>query len=209
MLHTTEERKIVLPLAKRLLSKVPFANEKVRCEMEEKLAEHLIKLVFNITMVAVLNAKSNGQEKIRENDLEIVEAYVEDRCKLKARAGRLGQAGGGVLPSEYFGNDSGKYSPGSTNLKADHMIQFTEGGVIRPELQMTGGGQMDMKSVSRLAKKIIEIDDLKCIFTTKGKSKLEDLVRTYVQCMLGDLIRKPTLSNFEKILQKKRFLIFI
>ena len=100
------------------------------------ITEYVENIIFNIVSISCIIALINNTKTINKKNVDIVNKYINDSCgKSKVKGGA------NVLPSEYFGTDSGRYL--ASNSTSDVLgINFSS-GIMRPQI---GGGAKKQQS---------------------------------------------------------------
>ena len=91
------------------------------------LCDYVENIIFNITSIAAIIAFINNSKSINKRNIDLVSSYIKSAC------GKItGGCGATVLPSEFYGIDSGIYL--STNNNIDILnIDFVN-GILRPQI---------------------------------------------------------------------------
>ena len=100
------------------------------------LCEYVENIIFNIVSIASIIALINNSKIINAKILEILDKYVLQTCIKTSRNKVSGGGGSIVLPSEFYGVDSGSYS--TTNISNDILPINFSSGIMRPQI---GGGK--------------------------------------------------------------------
>jgi len=154
-------------------------NINIKDKVAEKcLCEYVENIIFNVVSIASIIALINNSKNINLKVLEIMNKYIFENCNKKITGG----GGSIVLPSEFYGIDSGRYS--ISNNTSDILSINFESGLMRPQI---GGGNKsciedeiekilkkhNMKASSSIIKKMCKLieDYLKCLFKKLGNSK--------------------------------------
>jgi hypothetical protein len=101
-------------------------------EILDLLNKYIETLIFNIVSIAAIITMINNSNTIKSQTIKLVKSYINDKCKITSSK-KI--SGGTVLPSEYFGHDSGSYS--EANISNDILNVDFASGLLRPAI---GGG---------------------------------------------------------------------
>lgn len=139
------------------------------------LCGYVENIIFNITSITAIIAFINNSKSITKKNLSIVETYIKTSCTPKMRGG----GGSIVLPSEFYGVDSGQYL--ATNNTTDILNIDFASGVMRPQI---GGGRVKNPIPDAIHKilsgyKLTISDDL-C-------KKLTKIIESYLLCLINKL----------------------
>ena len=104
---------------------------------EELLTNYYSKvinmMIYNIvSLTSILSIVFCNSNKVTSDTIILTKKYINDMCKLNKKI-----KGGSVLPSEYFGLNSGSYnSEAGTDVSLVDFDNF----IAKPALGVTGGG---------------------------------------------------------------------
>jgi len=148
------------------------------------LCEYIENIVFNIVSITSIIALINNCKIINPKILEIVSSYIHKHCNDKPKAKKTVKGGGGsiVLPSEFYGIDSGRYA--TTNITNDLLPIDFNSGIMRP--QIGGSGKTTMEKV--LCDAITDLlakHELRA--TPAMTKKIAELIEGYLLCLLKSL----------------------
>ena len=134
--------------------------------------------------VASLIALINNSKSVTDKTIQILHKYVIDKCGGK---GRKVKGGGGdiVLPSEFYGVDSNRYS--AANASADVLSIDFNSGILRPQI---GGGSTRMNVIGDAIKEVLAKNDLKA--SASIIKKLKSFIENYLFCLLKKLQESKT-----------------
>ena len=120
-----------LPTIKDIIAKykLQVAKDKTK-EIHELLCKYMETLVFNIVSIASVITMINNSDTIKKHTIKLVKSYINIECNDKIKGGN------NVMPSEFYGYDSGRYSENNA-IGAILNVDFTS-GILRP--QIGGGG---------------------------------------------------------------------
>jgi len=110
-----------LPTIKDIIAKykLQIAKDKSK-EIHELLCKYMDTLVFNIVSIASVITMINNSDTIKKPTIKLVKSYINTECNHKLKGGN------NVMPSEFYGYDSGRYS--ESNATGDILgIDFTSG----------------------------------------------------------------------------------
>lgn len=171
-------------------------------------------IIYNIvsltSILAILLFNSN---KVTTNTIIVTKKYLNDICKINKK-----MKGGTVLPAEFFGSDSGKYTADAGNdlLKVDfENLQARPAINSTMESTMTGGGMGGCSKCKKggelgfnkqlliIVSKIFKEHKIK--IDKSLKQDLLNLIKTYVYLLLHKLHnskRKMNLTIMKKLIKK-------
>ena len=169
-----------LPTIKDVIAKykLQIAKDKTK-DVHELLCKYMETLIFNIVSIASIITMINNCSTIKKQTIKLVKSYINDNCNANTK-----QTGGmNVLPSEFYGFDSGRYS--ETNASGDILaVDFTS-GILRP--QIGGGGQssVDNKNILKKINEILNYYKLKA--SDSIVNDLLKLITIYTNCFFKQL----------------------
>lgn len=194
-------------------------SKKIIHKKENTLINYYAKvinmIIYNIvsltSILAILLFDSN---KVTRNTIIVTKKYLNDMCKINKKI-----KGGTVLPAEFFGSDSGRYTAdaGSDLLKVDfENLQARPAISSTMESTMTGGmggcsscrkfkgGELGFnKELLIIVSKIFKEHKIK--IDKSLKQDLVNLIKTYVYLLLHKLHnskKKMNLTIMKKIIKK-------
>ena len=137
-----------LPTIKDVIAKykLQVAKDKTN-NIHELLCKYMDTLVFNIVSIASIITMINNSDTIKKQTIKLVKSYINDKCNYKMTGGN------NVLPSEYFGYDSGRYS--ENNATGDILNIDFASGILRPLIG--GSGKTTAVDNKHILNKINEI----------------------------------------------------
>ena len=143
------------------------------------LCEYVENIIFNIVSIASIIALINNCKTINNKILDILDKYVLQTCTNKDKV----KGGGGsiVMPSEFYGIDSGRYA--TTNVTPDVLSIDFNSGIMRPQI---GGGKVRIVNpVNEAITEILSKHGLKAsaIIT----NKIAKIIEGYLACLLKKL----------------------
>jgi len=151
---------------------------------EKCLCDCVENIIVNMISVASLIALINNSKLVTDKTIQILHKYVIDKCGGK---GRKVKGGGGavVLPSEFYGVDSNRYS--AANASADVLSIDFKSGILRPQI---GGGSTKMNVIGDAIKEVLAKNDLKA--SASIIKKLKSFIENYLFCLLKKLQESKT-----------------
>ena len=152
------------------------------------LCEYVENIIFNIVSITSIIALINNCKSINSKIVSIVNDYVVKACNDKPNKKAVkGGSGAIVLPSEFYGIDSGRYAV--TNVTSDVLPINFASGVMRPQI----GGAKEKIDVNYLCDSIDEIlakHDLKA--SPAINKKIAEIIHKYLLCLLNKLSKSKT-----------------
>jgi histone H3/H4 len=143
------------------------------------LCEYVENIIFNIVSIASIIALINNCKTINSKILEILDKYVLQTCNKTKQSKVKGGGGSIVLPSEFYGVNSGNYS--ANNITPDVLPIDFSSGIMRPQI---GGG----KAVNPICDAITEIlSTHKLKASSAITKKIANIIESYLACLLGKL----------------------
>jgi len=140
------------------------------------LCNHIDSLIFNVVSIASIITMINSSKTIKKPTIKIVNSYINEKCISKK------MTGGTVLPSEYFGINSGAYN--SANPTGDILNIDFASGLIRP--QIGGGGKNTANNY--IMSKINEIINYYKLDASKViKADLCKIINNHISCLMNFL----------------------
>jgi hypothetical protein len=181
------------------ICKLRATNEKSD-EINEVLNKYIETLIFNIVSIASIITMINNSKSIKTQTIKLVKKYIDDKCSTKKITG------GTVLPSEYFGYDSGSYS--ETNVSSDILNVDFVNGFARP--QIGGGGRIKKVECNECI--IAKINELIEHYNLKASEaiikNLVKLVNMHIHCFFNQLkaigTKSLTVAGINKIIKSNK-----
>ena len=178
-------------------------NLSVSVPTTKVISSYIENIIFNIVSISCIIALINNTKTINKSNVDIVNKYINDICTISPKM----KGGMAVLPSEYFGFDSGRYS--ATNNSSDILGINFESGIMRPQI---GGG---VAKSNKSAYKTI-INDVLKYYKIKASAVIIkcfiSIIDEYVLCFIKKLKArkdKVTSAVVKKIIKEnKAFDIF-
>lgn len=162
---------------------------KFNINLKDKSAEKCLydcveNIIMNMISVASLIALINNSKSVTDKTIQILHKYVIDKCGSKGRKVKGGD-GAIVLPSEFYGVDSNRYSV--ANASADVLSIDFNNGIMRPQI---GGGASRMNVIGDAIKEVLAKNDLKA--SVSVIKKLKSFIENYLFCLLKKLQESKT-----------------
>ena len=195
-------------------------SKKIIDKKENTLINYYAKvinmIIYNIvSLTSILVILLFDSNKVTRNTIIVTKKYLNDMCKINKKI-----KGGTVLPSEFFGSDSDRYTADAGNdlLKVDfENLQARPTISSTMESTMTGGGMGGCNSCKKfkggelgfnkqllvIVSKIFKEHKIK--IDKSLKQDLVNLIKTYVYLLLHKLQsskRKMNLTIMKKIIKK-------
>jgi hypothetical protein len=169
-----------LPTIKDVIAKykLQIAKDKTK-DIHELLCKYMETLIFNIVSIASIITMINNCSTIKKQTIKLVKSYINDNCSNNTKM----TGGMNILPSEFYGIDSGRYS--EANATGDILaVDFTS-GILRP--QIGGGGQnsVDNKNILKKINEILNYYKLKA--SDSIVNDLLKLITIYTNCFFKQL----------------------
>jgi len=163
-------------------------------------------IIFNVVSIASVITFINNCKTVKKESISIVTKYLNSMC---GSSSYKTVKGGGVLPSEFYGIDSTRYSP-MNNLHTTNSldIDFTN-GIARPQI---GGGLKQKSSSSSSLNSIMKgvndiLDYYKLKATKEVKMKIVKLIECYIKCLMNklkELDKTITCSLVDKVMKSDK-----
>jgi hypothetical protein len=178
-----------LPTIKDIIAKykLQVAKDKTK-EIHELLCKYMETLIFNIVSIASVITMINNSDTIKKHTIKLVKSYINTECNDKMKGGN------NVMPSEFYGYDSGRYSE-SNAIGAILNVDFTS-GILRPQI---GGGGVKSDNKHLIAK-INEI--LNYYKLTASENIINDLLKIisiHINCFFKQLKLSKNVLNIASI----------
>jgi len=165
------------------------------------LTEYIENIIFNVVSIASIITFINNAKTINEKSITIVKKYLDNMC------GNVNSMKGGyiVLPSEFYGINSGNYSA-TNGIHADVLpIDFSY-GIARPQI---GGGPSSkkkaIKPIQLCIKDILIYYKLKV--SAEVVNKITKMIEGYIKCLMQKLkLQKGKVSSItiKKIIKSNK-----
>jgi hypothetical protein len=178
-----------LPTIKDIIAKykLQIAKDKSK-EIHELLCKYMDTLVFNIVSIASVITMINNSDTIKKPTIKLVKTYINAECNHKIKGGN------NVMPSEFYGYDSGRYS--ETNaLGAILNIDFTS-GILRPQI---GGGGVKNNNKHLIAKISEILNYYKLNASENIINDLLKIISIHVNCFFQQLKLSKSVLNVASI----------
>ena len=154
-------------------------NLSVSVTTTKVISSYIENIIFNIVSISCIIALINNTKTINKKNIDIVNKYINDICSISPKI----KGGAPVLPSEYFGFNSGRYL--DTNNNSDILGINFESGIMRPQI---GGG---LKNKNIKSPYIPIIKDVLKYYKIKASSDI-------IKCFIG-IIDDYTLCFIKKL----------
>lgn len=189
---------------KNLLDKnnIVISNDKT-CKY---LTDCIENIIFNVVSIAAIITFINNCKTIHKQSIEIITKYLNNMC---GSTSKILKGGGGsiVMPSEFYGVNSNRYSI-SNGIQSDILNVDFNNGLLRPQI---GGGKSKSnlnKSLNIIYNAICEIlEYYKLKASKETKNKITKLIEKYISCLIMKLKeedKKISLSIVKKILKSNK-----
>lgn len=181
-------------------NKIDFKDDKTT----SYLTESIENIIFNVISIAAIITYINNAKTIEKESIQIVTKYLNKMC---GDSTKITKGGGGsiVLPSEFYGVDSLRYSP--TNAMSDVLKVDFNNMIARPQI---GGGKkkvkINNKPIETAIKSILEYYKLSA--STVIMNKLLKLIETYIKCLISQIKMikgKVSTSSIKKLMKSSKF----
>lgn len=160
------------------------------------LNKYIEILIFNVVSVAAIITMINNSQSINKETVNLVKLYINEKCNnIKITTG------GTVLPSEYFGYDSGSYS--ENNITNDVLNINFQSGILRNQIG-GGSGRDNKKDTELILNKIDEIlNYYKLTASAIIKKNLLVIINKHINCFFLqlkslDVINKSSINKLIK-----------
>jgi len=173
------------------------------------LTTSIENIIFNVVSIASVITFINNCKTIKKESVSIVCKYLNSMCGSSSYKKMKGGGGAIVLPSEFYGIDSTRYSP-MNNLHTTNSldIDFTN-GIARPQI---GGGLKQKSSSSSSLNSIMKgvndiLDYYKLKATKEVKMKIVKLIECYIKCLMNklkELDKTITCSLVDKVMKSDK-----
>jgi len=155
------------------------------------LCEYVENIIFNIVSIASIIALINNSKVINTKIIELLNKYVVEACSSNTSKKTKGGGGSIVLPSEFYGIDSGRYA--TTNITPDLLSIDFNTGIMRPQI---GGAKQktENNSMTDAITEILSKHNLKA--SPVITKKIVTIIESYLGCLLKKLQEsKRTISS--------------
>jgi hypothetical protein len=164
-------------------------------------------IIFNVVSIASVITFINNCKTVKKESISIVTKYLNSMCGSSSYKTVKGGGGSIILPSEFYGIDSTRYSP-MNNLHTTNTldIDFTN-GIARPQI---GGGlkKSSSSSSNSIMKGVNDILDYYKLKATKEiKMKMVKLIECYIKCLMNklkELNTTITCSSVDKVMKSDK-----
>lgn len=163
------------------------------------LTEYFENIIFNVVSIASIITYINNCKTINSKSIEIVKKYLDSMCGVAS----VKKGGCAILPSEYFGVDSTRYSP-ANGIHTDVLQVDFNNGIARPQI---GGGssQKKIQPIPANIKNILNYYKLKA--SKDIIAKLTKLIEGYIKCLMQQLKlqnKKISCITIKKIIKSNK-----
>ena len=172
------------------------------------LTTSIENIIFNVVSIASVITFINNCKTVKKESISIVTKYLNSMCDSSSYKTIKGGGGAIVLPSEFYGIDSTRYSS-MNNLHATDSLQidFTN-GIARPQI----GGGLKKKSPSSSLDSIMKgVNDILDYYKLKAskeiKMKIVKLIECYIKCLMNklkELDKTITCSLVDKVMKSDK-----
>jgi len=177
-------------------------------EIKNKLAikclhDCLDSIIFNIISIACIICYINNSKSISNQTLTIMNAYIIDNCSTNSSSVKKTGGNSIVMPSEFYGVDSGRYSP--ANITNDILNIDFNSQTLRPQI----GGGIKKNHLTQVIDKLLDYYKIKA--SKQIINKIIKIIDNYVNCLICKLktIKKPVTNVIIKQVIKKNKLFKI
>jgi hypothetical protein len=152
---------------------------KVKDEKTYKyLTSSIENIIFNIVSIAAVITFINNCKTIKKESIDIITKYLNNMCGKPQYSIMKGGGGSIIMPSEFYGVDSMRYSA-TNNLHPIDTLQIDfNNNIARPQI---GGG-------NKIKPIMIGINDILNYYRLKGtneiKTKILKLIEKYIKCLI-------------------------
>ena len=138
-------------------------------------------VIFNVVSIASVITFINNSKCIKKESIDIITKYLKNSCGNPKSDIIKGGGGAIVMPSEFYGISSMRYSPTNNIHNIDKLHIDFNTDIARPQI---GGGVKKSKT-----KPIIKaINDILSYYKLKSsneiKSKILKLIESYIKCLI-------------------------
>lgn len=138
-------------------------------------------IIFNVVSIASVITFINNSKSIKKESIDIITKYLKNACGNPKSELIKGGGGAIVMPSEFYGINSMRYSPNNNIHNVDTLhIDFSK-DIARPQI---GGGV----KTSKTKPIIIAINDILSYYKLKSsneiKNKILKLIESYIKCLI-------------------------
>jgi hypothetical protein len=152
---------------------------KVKDEKTYKyLTSSIENIIFNIVSIAAVITFINNCKTIKKESIDIITKYLNNMCGKPQYSIMKGGGGSIVMPSEFYGVDSMRYSAANNLHPIDTLQIDFNNNIARPQI---GGG-------NKIKPIMIGINDILNYYRLKGtneiKTKILKLIEKYIKCLI-------------------------
>jgi len=168
------------------------------------LTDSIENIIFNVVSIAAIITYINNSKTIEKESIQIITKYLTKMC---GDTTKITKGGGGsiVLPSEFYGVDSLRYSP--ANAMSDILKVDFDNMIARPQI---GGGKKKVKCNNKPIEIAIKeiVDYYKLTVSTAIIKKILKLIENYIKCLISQvkMIKgKISTSSIKKLMKSSKF----
>jgi histone H3/H4 len=164
----------LIPYTNQLIKKYGLS---IKSNVNVCLCSYIEAIIFNIVTIASIITFINNCKSINKETLYILKEYIHQTC------GKTSMKGGGgavVLPSEFYGTNSGNYAP--TNNQVDLLSINFASNTIRPQI---GGGKIEKTPIVSIIKKFLHYFHLRA--SSDIIKEIVNIIDNYVNCLMNKL----------------------
>jgi len=173
------------------------------------LTNYIENIIFNVVSIISIITFINNSKSIKKESINIVTKYLKNACGNPKSDLIKGGGGAIVMPSEFYGINSMRYSPTNNIHSVDTLhIDFSK-DIARPQI----GGSVKNSKIKPIIKAINDILSyykLKC--SDEIKNKILKLIESYIKCLiikLKNLNKTITIDNINNsMMSNKMFELF-
>jgi len=164
------------------------------------LTDCIENIIFNVVSIAAIITHINNCKMVHKESIQIVSKYLSNMC---GDTSKMMKGGGGaiVMPSEFYGINSLRYSP--DNAMTDILKVDFDNSIARPQI---GGGKGNVKPIEEAIKKILDYYKLKA--SNEITKKLLKLIENYIKCLMAHLAMikgKVSITYIKKMMKSSKF----
>ena len=159
-------------------NKIKISENANKNKIIKDLNCYIDALIFNIVSIGAIVSVINNCKSIKKENITIIKRYIEDKCQFKYA--KTKKTGGTVLPSEYFGNDSGRYNQQNAGEDLLKVNWATE--IARPQI---GGAKTTKTLVKDYMNEILKYYDVKA--SNEMLNQMIKIFDFHIKCLLQQL----------------------
>lgn len=168
------------------------------------LTDCIENIIFNVVSIAAIITHINNCKMVRKESITIVSKYLTNMCGGKVSSKMMkGGDGAIVMPSEFYGIDSNRYS--TANAMTEVLKVDFNNSIARPQI---GGGMKKAtgKPIEEAIKKILDYYKLKA--SADITKKILKLIEKYIKCLMSQLTMikgKVSTNVIKKMMKSSKF----